>query len=276
METLAPLEALYDVTAGVDLPLAPELARFYGVLRLPVPDDRPYVLANFVSSLDGVVSLGTPGTGGKDISGGSREDRAVMGLLRAAADVVVVGAGTLRSVPRHVWTPEAIFAPLGEAYRTLRAEMGHRDPPLTVLVTQTGDVDPSLPLFSSGRSPAAVVTTPAGAAVLARRGGSTLDVRVTEVTDAAGILSCVAPKARGRVLLECGPRLMAPFLEARRVDELFLTLAPQIAGRAPQQPRDGFVAGAVFLPDRPLWGEVRSVKRCGSSLFLRYQLPAGK
>jgi riboflavin biosynthesis pyrimidine reductase len=267
------LEALYDTTVGIDLPLPPALADFYGAFRLPAPADRPHLYANFVTSLDGVVSLGEPGTGGKDISGDSREDRAVMGLLRAAADIVVVGSGTLRSVPRHVWTAEAIYAPFGDAYRRLREALGRREPPLTVVVTSTGDVDPTLPVFTAGRAPAVVVTTPAGARALAARGGR-LDVRVTEVTSAEGILDAVAPAAGARVLLECGPRLMAAFLDARRVDELFLTLAPEIAGRAPGTARESFVAGAVFLPDRPFWGDLRGVKRSGSFLFLRYGLPA--
>lgn len=101
-DALAPLRGLDDQTAGPELPLPAELATFYGSLRLEPPPDRPYLFANFVSSLDGVVALGEPGTGGDEISGGSREDRAVMGLLRAAADMVIVGAGTLRAFPRHL------------------------------------------------------------------------------------------------------------------------------------------------------------------------------
>jgi riboflavin biosynthesis pyrimidine reductase len=80
-------------------------------------------------------------------------------------------------------------------------------------------------------------------------------------------------RAGARILLECGPHLMARFFDEHLVDELFLTLASQVAGRTPLAPRDGFVAGALLLPDRPLWGDLLSVKRCSSLLFLRYRFP---
>src|SRR5262245_10987453 len=132
-ETLAVLESLYDVADGRRLPLPAPLAAVYGPLRLPAPARRPWVTSNFVSTLDGVVALGPLGTGGDEISGGSREDRFVMGLLRAAADVIVVGAGTLRSFPRHVWSPAAIFRPMAAEFEALRRAMGKKAPPLTVV-----------------------------------------------------------------------------------------------------------------------------------------------
>ena len=276
-DVLAPLTGLDDHTTGAELPLPPELAAFYGPLRLDAPRDRPYLFANFVSTLDGVVALGEPGTGGDEISGGSRQDRAVMGLLRAACDMVIVGAGTLRAFPRHLWTPEAIHAPSAAAYTRLRTTMGRPQPPLAVIVSASGDLDPALPVFSSGRAPAAIVTTPAGARTLQARGGGALDIRVVDQAPrltAADVLRAAAPAAGSRVLLECGPSLMATFFEGGAVDELFLTLAPQIAGRAPGVAREGLVAGALFLPDRPVWGELTSTKRGGSLLFLRYRFSA--
>jgi riboflavin biosynthesis pyrimidine reductase len=236
----------------------------------------PSVFANFVSTLDGVVALGEPGTGGKEISGGSSHDRAVMGLLRAAADVIVVGAGTLRSVPRHIWTPGAIFPPLAEAYGQLRAALGRVGPPRTVIVSAAGDLDPTVPVFTAGHAPVTVVTTAAGARRIAARTTS-LDVRVAGDAGplhADAILGAAETDAGARILLECGPRLMGTFLEARRVDELFLTLAPQVAGRAPGAAREGFVAGTLLLPEKSLWGGLVNVKAAGSFLFLRYQFPA--
>ena len=101
----APLENLYDHTAGPDLPLPRALARPYGPFRLPRGVHGPYVVGNFASTLDGVVSLQSPGaSSGGEITGFDPRDRLLMGILRAAADAVVVGAGTLRAVPRHVWT----------------------------------------------------------------------------------------------------------------------------------------------------------------------------
>ena len=98
----APLETLYDAAEGCPLPLPPELATLYGRLTFPLIQGRPYVIANFVTTLDGIVSLGVPGQeGGAEISGFNQHDRMVMGLLRAVADAVVVGAGTPRASPRH-------------------------------------------------------------------------------------------------------------------------------------------------------------------------------
>ena len=105
---LAPFETLFDDTPGTDIPLPDALAALYGQLRLPAPAGRPHVLGNFVTTLDGVVALDDPATGGGAISGYNRNDRALMGLLRAVADAVVVAAGTLRADARHLWTPAGI------------------------------------------------------------------------------------------------------------------------------------------------------------------------
>src|SRR5215468_2558078 len=70
------------------------------------PNNRPYVIANFVETLDGVVSYGLPGQfGGGAISGESDGDHAVMGMLRAVADAVIFGAGSLREDSGHIRTP---------------------------------------------------------------------------------------------------------------------------------------------------------------------------
>ena len=61
MIDLAPLEPLYEVPLGRDLPLPPALAAVYGPLAFPPHAGRPYVFANFVQTLDGVVTLGMPG-----------------------------------------------------------------------------------------------------------------------------------------------------------------------------------------------------------------------
>jgi riboflavin biosynthesis pyrimidine reductase len=64
---------------------------------------------------------------------------------------------------------------------------------------------------------------------------------------------------------------MGRFFAEHCVDELFLTVAPQIAGRTRETRREGLVAETLFLPGNPLWGELASVKRCRSVLFLRYR-----
>ena len=133
MITLAPLETLFDTDSGNTLTMPPELAMIYGKLQFPPHAGRTYVIGNFVETLDGVVSLNIPGhSGGSEISGNSQQDRMVMGLLRSAADAVIVGAGTLRSVPNHLWTGEHIFPPLADTYRDLRKLLGKAGLPLNV------------------------------------------------------------------------------------------------------------------------------------------------
>jgi riboflavin biosynthesis pyrimidine reductase len=75
------------------------------------------------------------------------------------------------------------------------------------------------------------------------------------------------------VLLEGGPRVMGEFFAEQLLDELFLTLAPQVAGRADagRAERPGLVAGRLLAPDQPVWGTMSSVHQAGSHLFLRYQ-----
>jgi riboflavin biosynthesis pyrimidine reductase len=77
------------------------------------------------------------------------------------------------------------------------------------------------------------------------------------------------------ILTEGGPRLMGDFLTEGAVDELFLTLAPQVVGRDPlldgQGGRPGLVTGRHFAPDNPRWSRLVSAKRSDSHLFLRYR-----
>lgn len=70
--------------------------------------------------------------------------------------------------------------------------------------------------------------------------------------------------------MEGGPYLLADFLAEGLLDELFLTLAPQVAGRDDASARLGLVSGRVFAPACPLWATLVGVKRGGSHLFLRY------
>src|SRR5439155_24383118 len=72
------------------------------------------------------------------------------------------------------------------------------------------------------------------------------------------------------ILTEGGPQLFGDFLVEKCLDELFLTLAPQVAGRDGHIERPGIAAGKIFAPEHPLWGKLISIKRGGSHLFLRY------
>jgi len=276
MNALAPLEALYELDRGVELPLPPALAALYGPLRFPPQRRQPYVFGNFVATLDGVVSLGVPGhAGGGEISGFNQHDRFVMGLLRAVADAVIVGAGTLRAVPQHRWTAAYVYPALAAAYQTLRAALGKPEPPLNVIVTASGALDLDLPVFQAGEVPVLIVTTAQGAQRIGRREVPP-SVRITAIQSAgrlsaAAILEAVRRGCSGELLLvEGGPRLMGDVLAERRLDELFMTLAPQIAGRDGTADRPGLVAGQILAPERPRWGTLVGVRRAASHLFLRY------
>lgn len=276
---LPPLETLYDANEGSEMPLPPALAALYGPLRFPTRPAAPYVMSNFVTTLDGVVSLNMPGrAGGGDISGRNRHDRAVMGLLRAVADAVIVGAGTARPTPNHLWTAEYIFPPLAEAYQELRAAMGKQGPPLNVIVTAGGDLDLGRRVFTSGEVPALILTTARGAARLRRqpvpRSTEIVEAQAEGRISARRIVEAAAHASQGDfILMEAGPHLMADFLAERCLDEQFLTLAPQVAGRDGSSDRPGLVAGRLFAPEQPLWGALTAVKRGGSHLFLRYAFP---
>lgn len=276
MTTLTPMAVLHATGQGTEIPLPDELARMYSPFRLPLRPDRPYVMGNFVTTLDGVVSLNLPGqAGGGEISGFNQHDRMLMGLLRAAAGAVVVGAGTLRAVPHHIWTAETIYPRLAQAYRQLREARGDPEPPLNVFVTGSGDLDLSLPVFQSGAVPVLIVTTDRGIDHLQRQPlppavqvtAAAHEGRVT----ASAVLEAIQQVRRvDAVLVEGGPQLIGDFFAERRLDELFLTLAPQVAGRDASTGRPGLVEGQIFAPDHPVWGTLVEVSRGGDHLFLRY------
>jgi riboflavin biosynthesis pyrimidine reductase len=250
MSAIQPFDTLSDATAGESIPLPEELASLYGPRRLTSRTGRPTTLANFVTTLDGVVSPGIPGqAGGGPISGENRQDRALVGLRRAVADAVVVGAGTARAVPRHLWTPAHVLPDLALAYQALRASLGKPTLPLNVIVTASGDVDLGLPVVASGEVPVLIVTTTRGAEHL-RPETLPPSVRVAEVVcsgtiGAETILEAISQERPSRVVLvEGGPHLLGVFPAAGLIDALFLTLAPQIAGRGrattvPASPRAG-------------------------------------
>ena len=262
MSGLAPLETLYDAAAGNLIPLPPALAALYGPFSLPAHANRPYVIGNVVTTLDGVVALNTPGhMGGGAISGNNEHDRLVMGLLRA--------------VPSHLWTAAYIAPAFASVYQEVRTHLSKSRSPLNVIITARGEIESHLPVFQSRQAPVLLVTTVTGAQHLHERAvpdwvqvcaigeGATLGAQA--ILDAVRqVSSCET------ILVEGGPRLMSGFFAARCLDELFLTLAPQVAGRDDRIARPGLVAGALFAPEHPVWGTLVGVKCGGSHLFLRY------
>ena len=94
---------------------------------------------------------------------------------------------------------------------------------------------------------------------------------------ASAILAEVGRMRLGRrILVEGGPRLLGDFYAEGLLDEQFLTLAPQIAGREAGDRRLSLVMGKAFAPDDTVWGNVTDVRRGGSHLFLRYSFPRAR
>jgi riboflavin biosynthesis pyrimidine reductase len=276
MNILTPLQSLFDMTAGSDLSLPADLATLYGRLAFPPYRGRAHVVGNFVTTLDGVVTLNEPGhVSGGDISGFNQHDQMVMGLLRAVVDAVIVGAGTLRSEPQHRWTAWYIYPPLADVYQQLRTSLKKKASPLNVIVTAHGEVSLDLPVFQSGEVPVLLITTTQGAERI-RAQELPPDVEVAVVQDAGLLSARTILAAVNRVhqceviLVEGGPQLMGDFFAGQLLDELFLTLAPQIAGRYAESERPGLVAGKRLAPEHPRWGTLVSIKRGESHLFLRY------
>jgi riboflavin biosynthesis pyrimidine reductase len=276
---LVPLETLLESARGRALPLPQRLADLYGTLRMSAPS-RLFVFSNFVSTLDGVVSLQVKGhSGGGDISGFSGQDRMVMGLLRAAADIVIVGSGTLDADPQHVWTPEAICPELVKEYRQLKHGLGKLSASLNVVVSGRRPVSLRLPVFASGKVPALIVTTTQGAKrLLKQKVPDSVQIRAIRCGSAeipaAAILEEVSRVNGGkRILVEGGPRLLATFYKERLIDEQFLSLAPQLSGREPGDARLSLVMGKSFAPRDPLWGKLVDARRGSKLLFLRYSFP---
>lgn len=270
---MEPLSLLFDEATGEPLPLPSELLEIYGSLRMASRPDRPHVYANFVASVDGIVAIDPPrGTGG-EISGGNAHDRAVMGLLRAAADAVVIGGGNLRAEGDHVWTGERICPGLAGPYARLRAAMGKPAAPLQVVVSGSGDLDLSRAVFS-GAAPSVVVTTAAGAARLRGQRSAVRSV-VPEPgvgwISLAALLRAVELGPGALVLVESGPTSTTRFLAEGAVDELFLTRSPFFVGRSGERPTLALVEGQVFRPGR-LSGRLLSARRSGDFLFLRYAM----
>ena len=171
----------------------------------------PYVRVNFVASLDGAVSVD-----GRSGGLGNAADKTVFHLLRELAEVVLVGAGTVRT----------------EKYNGVQRNTRGRDtPPPVAVVTGTADLDPASRLFTDTVVPPLILTlesAPAGRrAALADAGG---EVVVLPRLTPDLLLAELGRRGLDRVLCEGGPSLLGALQAADAVDELCLTVAPLLVG----------------------------------------------
>ena len=147
------------------------------------------------------------------------------------------------------------------------------------LVSGSGGIDLRLPVFASGKVRALIITTTAGAKRLRKQSApDSVEIRAIQrsasAIPASAILDEVCRASPGKlILVEGGPRLLGDFYAEDLIDEQFLTLAPQIAGRDAGDRRLSLVMGKAFAPRDALWGTLIDVRRGSSHLFLRYSFP---
>ncbi len=219
--------------------------------------DGPAVLAvGMVVGIDGGVTVD-----GRSRRLGGPGDRAAFRALRAAADVILVGAGTARieeyGVPR---------VDPGTARR--REAEGRRPTPRLALVTRSGGLDPGMPVFSDPANLPMVVTSRAlgeeALAPVADLGVEIVRMGDDEV-DLAAAMAEFTDRGLAQVLCEGGPTLNTAAFEAGVVGEVFVTLAPTVTGSTRH-----LLADALASPV-PL--DLLSVVHAdGDDLLLRYRV----
>jgi len=191
------------------------------VAAYALPDRaRPRVRTNLVSSADGAVTLG-----GVSAALGGATDHAIMRVLRAMADVVLVGAGTVRAEG---------YGDLGldDDDVAWRRDHGLGDSPALAVVSGGLDLDPGAPVFARAVRRPTVVTTDAAAR---ERGAVLAPVADVVACGAASLdlplmLAGFAERGWTQVLCEGGPHLFGALLDAGLVDEACVTVAPRLVG----------------------------------------------
>ena len=183
------------------------------------PADGPWLRANMVSSLDGSAVRN-----GRSGGLGGPADKAVFDTLRALCDAVVVGAGTARTEGYRAPREKAELADERQRRGQLRA-------PVLVLVTQRLDLDPVSDLFT-GAERTIVVTSETSDAGRRERVADVADLVVSGVdaVDVGAAVDSLVDRGLTRLLCEGGPSLLAAVAAAGWLDELCLTVSPQLVG----------------------------------------------
>jgi riboflavin biosynthesis pyrimidine reductase len=250
---------VWDVPAEID--------RLYGSIGLP----ETCLVANFVESLDGVVAIPGLPRSHAIVSDDSEADRFVLALLRACADVVLVGAGTLAASPTGTWRVDKAYPEAATAFAELRSSRGLTEQPRVAVVTSGVSFVPSHPVLDAGAivlttetaAPAIAEAVPEAAEVVAVNDGASVELRAA--------VAALRERGHGVIVSEAGPTLFGQLLAAELVDELFLTVSPLLAGHGLNS-RLNLVEGVELHPERRVAGRLRSVRANGSHLFLRYGL----
>ena len=222
-----------------------------------LPEGR-HLRVNFIASLDGAVTVD-----GKSEGLGSPGDRRIFQVLRALADVVLVGHGTAST---EGYRPMTADSPVGR----LRAAFGRQPTAPIAVVSNRASLEPTSGLVTGAVSPTVLVTCAAsdeGRQAALEAAGVVVLVCGDDEVDLPLALDRLAALGHEQVLCEGGPTLFRDALAAGVVDELDLSIAPALVG---QQHR--LVDG---LPDAVRL-DLRQVLEEDGVLFTRYRLPGAR
>ena len=215
----------------------------------------PWLRANMVASVDGAAHLD-----GVTRGLSSDADRHLFALLRTLADVILVGAATVRTeryapVRRHELWPD------------LRA--GQTPTPPVAVVSARLDLDPSSRLIDSAPAWARTIVITTEQAPADRRaaleGPAEIIVAGQETVDLKAAVAALAERGHRRILAEGGPHLLAQIAEADLLDELCLTVAPLLAG-----PNANRILAGALSPAPPQLLDLAHVLEDDGCLFCRY------
>lgn len=236
--------------AGGVLPASSDesaLAALYDTSTAQRRSPGAYVRANMITTVDGAVR--GPDERSGSINGAA--DFRVFRLLRALADVVLVGAGTVRAEGY-----DSVEVP--EVLHDLRRASGRTGPLVLAVVTDSG----RLP-YGLDREDVVIVTGAAGAARLRSAGGRHDVITAGEATvDLGAAIQALVARGLGEILSEGGPHLLGSMFTADVIDELCLTWTPTIfggdplrlTGTAPVGPVDLRLEHLLRAPDDVLIG----------------------
>ena len=265
---MEPLAVHYEVDGLPAVELPPDVERLYGG---PIGLREPVLYSNFVSTIDGVVAIPAVPRSNVLVADGSEGDRFVMGLLRALADAVLIGAGTLASSPKGTWLPEKVYPPATDAFAELRARLGRSERPQVAILTGHGSIDPEHPVLASG---ALVLTSDAGAVRLEGRlpeEATVLALGAETTIDPTRVVDALRSRGHRSILCEAGPHTHGDLLTRGLVDDLFLTISPLLAGDRGHLSRYGLAEAADLMPPG-LRARLVSLRRHEQHVFLRYSL----
>lgn len=220
----------------------------------------PHVTVNMAMSADGKITTHRR----ERVALGSAEDRYLMDVLRARADAVIIGAGTLRL---DGW---AIRVRNTEVRRK-RVRQGRPTHPLNVALTSRLDIPPTAQFLTHPHTRKLIITSSLAPRARVRRFEKLAEIVVlpTRRIRPDDVLDALSRRGVRRVLVEGGGQINFSFFEAGLVDEIYITVTPRIIGGA-DAPTP--VDGHGFLVENHIRLDLLSCRKRGDDVFLRYRI----